>query len=112
MSTKLMILVATVALASAGALQAQQPADSASAAVYAKMCASCHGPKGTPAPAMARSMALSDFASAQTMAAVTDSALRAAVADGKGRAMPAYKTRLTAEQIDGLVRYIRTLGGH
>ncbi len=112
MSTKLMVLVATVALASAGTLKAQQPADSASASVYAKMCASCHGPKGTPAPAMAHSMSLSDFANAQAMAAVSDSTLRAAVADGKGRAMPAYKTRLTAEQIDGLVRYIRTFSGH
>lgn len=112
MSTKVMTLGTLVALGWASALRAQQPADSASASTYARMCASCHGPKGTPAPAMAHSMGLSNFASADSMASVTDSVLRAAVADGKGRAMPAYKTRLTAEQIDGLVRYIRTLGRH
>jgi len=110
MHAKLMILTTMIALGSVSALKAQQPADSA--AVYAKMCASCHGPKGTPAPAMAHSMGLSDFANAQAMAPVTDSAMRSAVAEGKGRGMPAYKSRLTPEQITALVKYIRTLSGH
>lgn len=110
MHTKLLILSTILALGSASALHAQQPADSA--ALYAKMCASCHGPKGTPAPAMAHSMGLSDFASTQAMAAVTDSAMRVAVSDGKGRGMPAYKSRLTPEQITALVKYIRTFSGH
>jgi mono/diheme cytochrome c family protein len=111
MSTKLMILSTVVALVSASALQAQQPADGA--ALYAKTCASCHGPKGTPAPAMARSMAgIPDFANAQAMASVADSVMRHVVAEGKGRTMPAYKTRLTPEQINALVSYIRTLSRH
>lgn len=110
MTTKVMILAGVIAMASASALSAQQPADAAS--TYAKSCASCHGPKGTPAPAMGRSMpGLPDLAAAST-AALPDSALRNAIANGKGRMMAAYKTRLTAEQINALVSYLRTFSRH
>jgi mono/diheme cytochrome c family protein len=111
MSTKVMILSTIVALVSVSALRAQQPADGPT--LYAKTCASCHGPKGTPAPAMARSMAgIPDFANAQAMASVADSVMRHVVSEGKGRTMPSYKARLTPEQINALVRYIRTLSRH
>jgi mono/diheme cytochrome c family protein len=120
MTTKVMIVSTLVALVSASALQAQQPPSAPpaqpaappadSAALYAKSCAACHGARGTPSAAMARSTI--DFASAEAMAAVTDSALRLAITDGKGRAMPAYKARLTAEQITALVGYIRTFSKH
>ena len=117
MTTKVMIISTIVALVSVSALQAQQPPSAPpaqqpadSAALYAKSCAACHGARGTPGAAMARSTM--DFASAEAMATVTDSALRHAVADGKGRAMPAYQARLTAEQIDALVGYIRTFSKH
>ena len=109
MSTRVMILCAMVALASATALKAQQPADSA-AAIYAKSCAMFHGPKGTPKATMAGQM--TDFANAQAMATVADSVMRRILSDGKGRIMPAFKTRLTPEQISALVRYIRTFSRH
>jgi mono/diheme cytochrome c family protein len=110
MTTKVMVLTSLFAIATAGALRAQQPADAAS--LYAKSCASCHGARGTPNPAMARSMpGLPDFAAA-TMASVPDSALTNAIANGKGRMMTAYKTRLTAAQIASLVTYIKTFSRH
>jgi len=110
MTTKVMVLTALFAIATAGALCAQQPADAAS--LYAKSCASCHGPRGTPAPAMARSMPrLPDFAAA-TFAATPDSALRSVIADGKPPMMVAYKTRFTAAQIASLVTYIKTFSRH
>jgi mono/diheme cytochrome c family protein len=107
--TKAVVLSALLALAVAGSLRAQQPADS----LYAKNCLSCHGAKGTPNPAMAHSMAgLPDFADAHTLASVADSTLKNVVSAGKGRMMPSYKSRLTPEQIASLVRYIRTLSRH
>jgi mono/diheme cytochrome c family protein len=110
MTTKVMVLTALLAIAAAGALRAQQPADAAS--LYARSCASCHGAKGTPNPAMARSMpGLPDFAAA-AMASVPDSALRSVIENGKGRIMVAYKSRLTAEQIASLVSYIKTFSRH
>ncbi len=104
----MMVLSALLVLAAAATAQAQQPADAAS--VYAKNCASCHGAKGTPAGSMATSMHVPDFATA--LASVPDSVLRSTVANGKGRMMPAYKTRLTAEQIASLVTYIRSFSRH
>jgi len=106
MTTKVMLLAGLIAVASAGALRAQQPADTPS--LFAKTCASCHGAKGTPAAAMAHAMpGLPDFAAA-SMASVPDSVLKDAIANGKGRIMQSYKARLTTEQIAALVAYIRT----
>jgi mono/diheme cytochrome c family protein len=106
MTTKVMILAGMLAVGAAGALRAQQPSDAAS--TYAKVCASCHGAKGSPSPTMAHSMGIPDFA-AGAIATVPDSVLKTVIANGKGRLMPAYKTRFTTEQIAALVAYIRTL---
>jgi mono/diheme cytochrome c family protein len=110
MTTKVLLLTVGLGLATAASLSAQQPADAAS--LFAKTCASCHGAAGTPSAAMKTSMGVPDFAVAATLASVPDSVLRATLANGKGRMMPAYKTRLTAEQITALVGYIRTLSKH
>ncbi|MGA2384297.1 MAG: cytochrome c [Gemmatimonadales bacterium] len=105
MTKRVMVLAGLFALASAGALRAQQPVDGAS--LFAKTCASCHGAKGSPSPTMARSMGIPDFASG-ALASIPDSVLKNTIANGKGRMMPSYKSRLTVEQITALVNYIRT----
>ena len=105
MTEKILMVAAILALGTAGRARAQQPTDAGS--LYARTCASCHGAKGTPSPGMARGMGIPDLAAA-SMAAVTDSALSDAVLNGKGRTMPAYKSRLTSAQIAALVAYIRT----
>jgi mono/diheme cytochrome c family protein len=110
MATKVFLLTVALGLAAAASLSAQQPATPAT--LYAKTCASCHGATGTPSAAMKTSMGVPDFAVAGTLASASDSVLRAAVANGKGRMMPSYKTRLTPEQIGTLVSYIRTLSKH
>lgn len=110
MATKVLLLTAALGLAAAATLSAQQPNDAAS--LFSKTCASCHGATGTPSAAMKTSMGVPDLAVAATLASVPDSVLRATVANGKGRMMPSYKTRLTPEQIAALVGYIRTLSKH
>ncbi len=109
MKTGIMMLAAILGLAAAAQARAQQPADGAT--VYAKMCASCHGARGTPNPATARAMAIPNLAAA-SVASVPDSVFASAILNGKGRAMPAYKTRLSAAQVAGVVAYIRTLSQH
>jgi mono/diheme cytochrome c family protein len=110
MKAKALILTAVLAVASAGALAAQQPVDAA--ALYAKTCASCHGAQGTPNPAMAHAMAgIPDFRAA-SMASVPDSVLRDVIANGKGRMMASYKSRLTPEQIAALARYVKAFSRH
>jgi mono/diheme cytochrome c family protein len=99
-------LVAMVALSARAA--AQQPTDAAT--LYGRQCASCHGAAGTPNPAMARSLgAMPDFADARGVAAQPDSVLLAAITAGKGRGMPAYRSRLSAVQIRALVTYVKSL---
>lgn len=100
-------LMALVATASRGAAQ-QAPADGA--ALYARQCAGCHGAAGVPNPAMVRSLgAIPDFTDARGVTAQPDSVLQAVVAAGKGRNMPTYRSRLTAEQIRVVVSYVKTL---
>ncbi len=105
-----LVVSAVLGLVSAGALAAQQPVDAA--ALYAKTCASCHGAQGTPSAAMAHAMTgIPDFRAA-SMASVADTVLRDAIVNGKGRMMASYKTRLTPEQVEALVRYIKAFSKH
>lgn len=109
MKAKRVVMCGLLAMAAltAGAA-AQQPTDAA--AVYARQCASCHGATGAPNPAMVRSLGtIPDFTDARVMAAQPDSVLEAAIAGGKGRNMPAYRSRLSAAQIRALVTYVKTL---
>ena len=103
MTKRVVILAGMFTLASGGALRAQQPVDAP--ALFAKTCASCHGAKGSPSPTMAHSMGIPDFASG-ALASVPDSVLKNTIANGKGRMMPSYKSRLSTEQIAALVSYI------
>jgi len=105
MTKRVMILTGLFTLVSASALLAQQPVDAP--ALFAKTCASCHGAKGSPSPTMARSMGIPDFASG-VLASIPDSVLKNTIANGKGKMMPAYKSRLTPDQVTALVNYIRT----
>jgi mono/diheme cytochrome c family protein len=106
------VMAGLVALTlAAGTLGAQTPAAAPDgAALYARNCASCHGATGAPSAAMQRSMpALPDFSNARTMAALADTTAVNIVTNGKGRTMPAYRTRLTPEQVRAIVAYMRTL---
>ncbi len=107
-----LVMAGLVALTlAAGTAAAQTPAAAPDGAqLYARNCASCHGATGAPSAAMLRSMtALPDFSNARTLAGKADSTLVNVVTNGKGRAMPAYRTRLTPEQVRAIVAYLRTL---
>ncbi len=104
------MLTTMLGLAATAALSAQQPANGA--ALYAKTCASCHGPHGTPAAGMARAMGVPNFGVPATLAGLSDGVLRATVENGKGRMMPSYKSRLSPAEIAAVVAYIRTLSKH
>ena len=91
----------------ASRLSAQQAAETP-AQLYGRTCAACHGVAGVPAPAMATSMGIPNFTDAHGVAAKPDSVLQNSVRAGKAK-MPAYGSRLSADQIRGLVTYIKTL---
>lgn len=98
----LAVLVASLALAapSFGA------ANTAAADLYKSKCSMCHGLDGKGYTAIHTP----DFTSSQWQARHTDQQLTRAIENGvKGTSMPAWRGKLTASQIHGLVDYIRSL---
>jgi cytochrome c6 len=77
------------------------------AADFKAKCAMCHGADGSGNTATGKALKVRDLASpdvqSQTDAQITD-----IVTNGKNK-MPAYKGKLTDDQIKGLVAYVRGL---
>jgi cytochrome c oxidase cbb3-type subunit 3 len=76
--------------------------------LFNMVCANCHLQAGTGAPGR-KSDGVPDFTDPAWHAARTDAQLRESLANGKGAVMPAFGTRLSPEQLDDLVRYVRGL---
>lgn len=75
------------------------------ASLYKSKCAACHAADGT-GSAMGKKMGAQDFTSADVQK-MSDADLSDIITNGKAK-MPAYKS-LSADQVEGLVAYIRTL---
>jgi len=75
------------------------------AAVYKAKCASCHGADGAGQTAMGKKMNLRDLGSPEVQKQ-TDKELYDWTADGKGK-MPAYKDKLSTDEINALVKHMR-----
>ncbi len=74
---------------------------------YKAKCAACHGASGAGDTTMGKNLKIRDLGSADVQKQ-SDADLDTIITKGKGK-MPAYDGKLTKEQIDGLVKYIRTL---
>lgn len=81
-------------------------ADKATQDLYAAKCSKCHGPDGV-ATAVGKKLGAKDFADPEIMKA-PDKDLIDATTNGKGK-MPPYGKSLKAEEIKGLVDYIRSM---
>ena len=77
------------------------------AADYKAKCATCHGPDGKGDTAMGKSMKVKDLGSADVQKQ-SDADLTTIIEKGK-KPMPGYEGKLTKDQIDGLVKYVRSL---
>jgi mono/diheme cytochrome c family protein len=84
-----------------------QSVDRSAASTYKTKCVSCHGQDGR-GSATGKSLNVADFHSAQVQQQ-SDAQLAGVIAEGRGN-MPPFGTRLSKDQIDTLVKYIRTLG--
>jgi mono/diheme cytochrome c family protein len=67
----------------------------------------CHGPDGKGETAMGKKFGLKDLGSADVQGK-SDADLNGIITNGKDK-MPAYKGKLTSEQIEEVVKFIRTL---
>jgi len=77
-------------------------------ALFKAKCALCHAPDGSGSNAMGKQLGANDLRSDEVQKQ-TDAQLTDSITNGKGKKMPAYKDKLTGEQIKGLVGYIRDL---
>jgi len=77
------------------------------ASLFKAKCAACHGTDGSGNTAIGKSMKLRDLSSPEVQKQ-SDAELTAITANGKG-AMPAYKDKLTSDQIKQIVGYMREL---
>jgi cytochrome c6 len=77
------------------------------AADYKAKCATCHGPDGKGDTAMGKTMKVKDLGSAEVQKQ-SDADVATIIEKGK-KPMPGYEGKLTKEQIDGLVKYVRSL---
>lgn len=98
------------ALLSAALLCSAAPAWSQNdaASLYKSKCAGCHAADGTGNTAAGKSLKVRDLHSADVQKQ-TDAQLTDIITAGKSP-MPAYKDKLTGDQIKQLVAYIRDLG--
>jgi mono/diheme cytochrome c family protein len=85
----------------------QQPTNNSAASLYKTNCVACHAQDGR-GSAVGKSLHAADFHSAQVQQQ-SDVQLAGTISEGRGN-MPAFGTRLTKDQIDALVNYIRTVG--
>ena len=107
MKTSRMQVFATVTVITLGfVLSSSTQAQSASETLYKSKCAMCHGADGT-GSATGKTMGAHDFTTAEVQG-MSDAELSTIITNGKNK-MPAYGKSLKADDIKGLVAYIRTL---
>jgi cytochrome c6 len=96
------VLMAFVMVLSTSVFAADSGAD-----LFKAKCASCHGATGGADTAMAKSLHIKDLGSAEVQAK-SDADLTNIIAKGQ-KPMPGYEGKLSGDQIQDLVKYIRSL---
>ncbi len=96
-------LLAALVLVVSAPIQAQD-----AGGLFKSKCAACHAPDGSGSGAMGKQLGVTDLR-ADDVQKQTDAQLTDSITNGKGAKMPAYKGKITDDQIKGLVGYIREL---
>jgi mono/diheme cytochrome c family protein len=78
------------------------------AELYTKHCASCHGRDGRARTMKGKMKHARDLADPEWQDRVSDERIFNSIMNGKGK-MPAYGKKLTEQEIDPLVSYVRAL---
>lgn len=106
MKTRTPLAAAALAMASGVLLAPCAYADDA-AALYKSKCAGCHASDGSGSTSVGKALKIGDLRADDTQKK-TDAQLIEVTTNGKDK-MPAFKDKLTAEQIKSLVAYVREL---
>jgi mono/diheme cytochrome c family protein len=103
-NTIALFVLLMIAFAASAVAQSSTPAKD----LFASRCAMCHGPDGSAQTTMGKNLKIRDFHSADVQKQ-SDTDLKTVITKGKGK-MPAFDGKLTGEQVDQLVGYIREIG--
>lgn len=81
------------------------------AAIFAEVCARCHGPGGSPPPAMVAQLGVHDLTSPELQERMSDEAIARQVQHGSpNQKMPSFASVLSDAQVRAVVAHVRTLG--
>jgi mono/diheme cytochrome c family protein len=103
---------AALAAATAVALTAVAvPARAADpATIFGRSCSPCHGKEGEPSPVFAK-QGVRNFKDPAWQKSTTDAQIEQVIREGKkGTMMASFEKQLSAEEVKGLVVFIRKLG--
>ena len=92
-----------------GRVNAPAPMPADAKATFEAQCAKCHGKDGRAHTMRGRFSHARDLTNAGWQNEVSDERLFNSITKGKGKKMPAYGKKLSDDQIDALVRYVRQL---
>ncbi len=101
------LLNPSLASFNAAASGAAAPRDAA--AIFQAKCAICHGEDGRGTD-FGKEKGAPDFTQTRWQQSRTDKQINEAITNGKGKFMPAWKDRLSAEEIAALVAQVRAFG--
>ncbi|MGA9525060.1 MAG: c-type cytochrome [Myxococcaceae bacterium] len=100
----------TLRIAVVGLLLGTAPAFADVTEVWTAKCKSCHGESGKADTAQGKKHKIEDMSTADWQAGHTDGEIKKAITDGVADTkMKAYGDKLSAAEIDGLVKHVRAL---
>jgi mono/diheme cytochrome c family protein len=102
------LLSAAAAVLLAGPSLATVAAAEPPAKLFARSCSPCHGKSGQPSPVFAK-QGVRDFTLSSWQKAITDAQIEKSIREGKKGTMMAGFGQLSADEIKGLTRFIRSL---
>ncbi|HEV2884541.1 MAG TPA: cytochrome c [Pyrinomonadaceae bacterium] len=77
--------------------------------LYRKNCASCHGKDGRAKTFKAKFNKARDISDATWHESVSDERVFNSIMNGRGKKMPAYSKKLSVQEIESLVSFVRSL---
>jgi len=107
LNRKAMVSIGAGALLLAWGMNPPAHADTTAEINYKAKCAACHGPDGRGDAEVGKKLGTHDFRSSEVQK-MSDAELTEILAKGKNK-MPAYEKSLKADEIKGLVGYLRAL---
>src|SRR5690348_1236066 len=99
---------AALALTVAIPLLARAEADKKAEKLWKSKCATCHGADGKAQTEQGKKLGVLDYSDPAWQKAHSDEEIRKGIAEGV-KGMDGYKDKLSAEQIDSLVAFVRGL---